>query len=605
MIDIVAEIKKGNKELEQKVAAYLLERRDTYYTSSCFNKLKGRYNRLSASIDMNYGKTGDRGKSGNSFTSKLVFPMVREMYLMWRAMLKRNFRQNPLITLEPMDSTPLQTAVNMQDVLTLNLKSTQFRESRSGWDAICDDGARFGAAVCLSQFEHRTPQVLKTSNTPFGPQQIPVTKNRKNVFNYRIHLLNYGQDPMVSDPANSSWKSIVENVPISKLISEAKANPENYLMSNLQSILKDAKAQAYKDQYMHREGDDKSLNDYAKTGLDRVKFWAKIHLNGNEDDDGKFYVEMIGDKMIRIQRNWIDEDEDQISVFTLRNRSEYWWGNAPCEDIVPHENFVHLMMNMKAEQALKLIERYIFYARGSIDPTDIDNRHVSGGFIPVDLKNFQMQNMLYEYQGKDSSTSDIDYMMREIKESAQKMSPKPDFLRSGNKGGLANNTATAAGILNEMGDLLESDCMEVFATGLQRMGRLNVLQLQQFLANQIQIRPNPKLDPVMLWKSEILGDFWYHIVSSLHKNTVQEAIRLQNAITQMQNFKGTGDPTWQNVNMVPVVRKWVGMLDIGDVDEIMPQQAQMMAQQMPSQGMMPQGMPVQNQPEEMGVANVA
>ena len=39
--------------------------------------------------------------------------------------------------------------------------------------------------------------------------------------------------------------------------------------------------------------------------------------------------------------------------------------------------------------------------------------------------------------------------------------------------------------------------------------RKNVLQLQQFLGDQIRIRPNPKAAPKELWKSEILGDFWY------------------------------------------------------------------------------------------------
>lgn len=608
MIDIVGEIRNGNKDLEKKVTTYLMERRGTYETSSCKKKLKDRYKRLKSSIDMNYGNNANVGTQTNQFTSKVAFPMVRELYLMWRAMIKRNFRQDPLITLQPIDNTLLQTAVDMQSVLMLNMKSTQFRTNRNGWDAIADDVARYGAAVSISQFQKKQTTIKKTINTQFGVQQQSIPQNRTNVFNYRIHLLNYGQDPFCSDPQDSTWKSIVENKPMSSIIAEFKASPENYLKDNLEEILKDAKAQAYKDQYIYQ--DDKSLNDYAKTGLDRVKFWAKIHINGNEDNDSKYYVEMIGDKIIRIQENWLDEDEDMLTVYTMRNRAEYWWGNAPCEDIMPHENFVHLMMNMKADQTLKLLERYIFYAKGSIDPTDIDSRHVNGGWIPVDLKNFQMQNMIYEYQGKDSSTSDIDYFLREVKESAQKMSPKPDFLRSGNKGGLANNTATAAGMLDEMGDLLESDCMEMLACGLQRLGKLNVLQLQQFLAPQIQVRPNPKLDPVMLWKKDLLGDFWYEILSSLHKNTVQEAIRLQNVITQIQNFKGTMDPTWQNVNIMPIARKWVSMLDIGDVDTVLPNQNAMavpgMMPPMIDQGAMAQEGQITGPTGEMGMmTNVA
>ena len=279
-------------------------------------------------------------------------------------------------------------------------------------------------------------------------------------------------------------------------------------------------------------------------------------------------MEIIGNKIIRFEENFLDEDIDPITVYTMRNRPEYWWGNAWGEDVMPQENFVKILMNMKADQALKALERYIFYAKGAIDIADINNRHVNGGWVPVDIKNFQMQNMLYEYQGKDTSTTDTDWLLREIKEQVQKASPKPDFLRSGNKGGLANNTATAANIIDEMTDLIESDAMEVFSYGITDMGRKNTIMLQQFLGETFAILPNPKLPPLQLWKKDILGDFWYSVVSTLYKNKANEAIRLQNAITQIMNYKGTGDPSWQNVNLTPIVRKWIASIDVGDVDEI-------------------------------------
>jgi hypothetical protein len=320
-----------------------------------------------------------------------------------------------------------------------------------------------------------------------------------------------------------------------------------------------------------------------------VRFFAKIPINGNEEDDQKYYVEMIGDKIIRINRNWLDYDEDFFTVFTMRNRQEYWWGNAPCEDVVPHENWMQLVMNLQADNVIRQMEDYIFYYKDAIDLSDIENRHTSGGFIPVSRKDsMQLQNIIYNFKNQGSNLQDLDYMTREIKESAQKQSPKPDFLRSGNKGGLANNTATAAGMLGEMSDLMESDAMETMAVGLSRLGKLNTIQLQQFLGNEFQIRANPKLPPEMLYKRDILGDYWYSVMSSLHKNTVQEAIRLQNAATQMINFKNTGNPEFQNMDIGKIVRKWVAQLDIGDVDEIMPEQ-------MPQQQGMPQ-MPGQPQP---------
>ena len=584
MIDLVKEIYKGNSAIEKAVSTYLMDKVEMYESSDCKKKLRARYNKLTATTNMNYGNNS-RNNSSNQFVSKLAFPVVMEMYRMWRAMIKRNFRGEPLITLQPVDETPIENAIKAQNALTLNLKATGFRESRSGWDLVADDLARIGCAVTCSQFEHRQKNILRTVNTEFGIQQINQPENRKNVWNYRVHMLNYGQDPLIADPEFSSFKFVIEDIPLSKIITQYQKNPELYVKKNIESIIKDSKAEMYKDNYFYR--DDKSLNDYTKSGVNRRKFFAQICINGNQDDDTKYYVEMIGDRIVRIQKNWLDYDEDFFTVFTMRNRSDYWWGNAPCEDVIPHENWMHMVMNLSADNVLKSMEKYIFYFKDALDPSDINARHSSGGWIPVSRKDaMQLQNVIYDMAPRPTDLTNLDYITREVKESAQKQSPKPDFLRSGNKGGLANNTATAAGMLGEMSDLMESDCMEVVATGLSRLGKLNIIQLQQHLGSQFLHRPNPKLPPELVYKRDILGDFWYSVMSSLHKNTIQEAIRLQNAATQMENFKNTGNPEFQNLNIGAVVRKWVSQLDIGDVDEIMPEQAQ--GQMMPQMGMQPQ-----------------
>ncbi len=584
MIDLVKEIYKGNSAIEKAVSTYLMDKVEMHESSDCKKKLKARYNKLTASTNMNYG-SNSRNNTTNQFVNKLAFPVVMEMYRMWRAMIKRNFRGEPLITLQPVDETPIENAIKAQNALTLNLKATGFRESRSGWDLVADDLARIGCAVTCSQFEHRQKNILRTVNTEFGIQQINQPENRKNVWNYRVHMLNYGQDPLIADPEFSSFKFVIEDIPLSKIITQYQKNPELYVKKNIESIIKDSKAEMYKDNYFYR--DDKSLNDYTKSGVNRRKFFAQICINGNQDDDTKYYVEMIGDRIVRIQKNWLDYDEDFFTVFTMRNRSDYWWGNAPCEDVIPHENWMHMVMNLSADNVLKSMEKYIFYFKDALDPSDINARHSSGGWIPVSRKDaMQLQNVIYDMAPRPTDLTNLDYITREVKESAQKQSPKPDFLRSGNKGGLANNTATAAGMLGEMSDLMESDCMEVVATGLSRLGKLNIIQLQQHLGSQFLQRPNPKLPPELVYKRDILGDFWYSVMSSLHKNTIQEAIRLQNAATQMINFKNTGNPEFQNLNIGAVVRKWVSQLDIGDVDEIMPEQAQ--GQMMPQMGMQPQ-----------------
>jgi len=295
-------------------------------------------------------------------------------------------------------------------------------------DLVADDLASIGCAVTCSQFEHRQKNILRTVNTEFGIQQINQPENRKNVWNYRVHMLNYGQDPLIADPEFSSFKFVIEDIPLSKIITQYQKNPELYVKKNIESIIKDSKAEMYKDNYFYR--DDKSLNDYTKSGVNRRKFFAQICINGNQDDDTKYYVEMIGDRIVRIQKNWLDYDEDFFTVFTMRNRSDYWWGNAPCEDVIPHENWMHMVMNLSADNVLKSMEKYIFYFKDALDHSDINARHSSGGWIPVSRKDaMQLQNVIYDMAPRPTDLTNLDYITREVKESAQKQSPKPDFLR--------------------------------------------------------------------------------------------------------------------------------------------------------------------------------
>ena len=150
-----------------------------------------------------------------------------------------------------------------------------------------------------------------------------VPSRRKNCWNYRVHPLNYFQNDLVADPEQSDFRGYVENVPISSLIDDARRFPDNYLKKNLELIIKDAKADAFRDEYFY--SDDKSARDFAKAGVDRLHFWAKIALDGNEDSDITYYCQIVGDKLIRIQSNWLDEDHCPLTVYTMRNRSEYWW----------------------------------------------------------------------------------------------------------------------------------------------------------------------------------------------------------------------------------------------------------------------------------------
>lgn len=601
--DLVNKVKSSEK-YQRMVSNYLLSRDDTYMRSLCRKRLEKRYKWLKASLDGAYSPNNAEGYVNNSWLPSLIFPMVREMYYMVRGMTMKNFRQDPLITLEPMYETPFDNSLNAQIALNTNFKRTQFRSKC--FERVIDDVARVGLGVTFSGIVRTEKPVRKTVDGPFGPsQQMIQGTGRTNVLNTRIHPLNYAQDPDVVDPDDSSWKRIIDSIPVSRLMAMVKQNPDMFIKKTVDYVIKTAKGEIWENTDKWKD-DETNRDDLGKSGIDFKHFYSKLWILGNEDDDTDYIISMVEDKVVGIEENMYDDAICPIQTFRMRRRPEYYWGNTPSEDNLGHEKFMHILMNMTAQNAVQALERYVFYDKNAFSMEEMLNARSNMGFIPVEMKsNLQIQNMIYDYQPRDVSTSNIDWVAREVKESVQKSAFKPDFLRSGNKGGLANNTATAASILDETSNVLESDCMEVFGYDVCGLGKINTTLLQMFLGDFVKLPVNPKQTPVTIMKSQLLGDFDYNIVSSIHKNRVQEVIRLQNAITQILNYKGTADPTWANFNLVPIVKKWIKQLDVGDPDTLLPEQQQIPMQPgMMQPGIQPPGNvismpPPQGEPEQV------
>jgi hypothetical protein len=88
------------------------------------------------------------------------------------------------------------------------------------------------------------------------------------------------------------------------------------------------------------------------------------------------------------------------------------------------------------------------------------------------------------------------------------------------------------------------------------------------------VRPDIKQKSKVLRKPEIMGDFDYVVKTSLQTNNIMEGQRLMNIITQLINFKGTGLPEFQQLNVIKAARSWLRQQDLGeDVDDLLPENA--------------------------------
>lgn len=589
-IDLVKEFKKREKQITD----LCVHARESYRTHNCYKSLKNRYIRLRDSNDMIFGSP--KGNTGN-WNSKLSFPIVKTRALIRKAIISQNFRGKPLITVEKAGNTSIQNARNVQDLVNHNLKATQFLDR--AFQQIKNDAARWGAACCYSVFQNSVKEGWKTVKTDFGvDRQFGVIDESQKVLNVPFHILNYIQEPEVSRHWNSRWNGHQERVNLPEFIAQVKQNPSVYIRENVEWVVKEAKKSAIEDV---KYWQDISV-EITKQKMDKTCLYIILsEIEGNEDDLHHYYVEMIGDKIVRFQHNPNDFDLVPYSIFTYYPRDEYWWGNSDSEFVLPHENFTNFIMGAKGDNALRALQQYIFYSKGSIDPSDWNNRRVNGGLIGVDLKDgMSINNMLAFNQFQDTSINTVDSIMREVKANQQELNPRPQFTNPGSETSpLANTTATAANILEAQNDVLEADLLEAFASGLKEMAHNDIVILTQRLSDAFQISPDPQGDDRILKKYEIMGNFRYNVETSLTKNKASELQRLENFLTFVMNIRGTQDPAVMNIQLSPIIENILRQADIGDVDEIYPAQPAQPAPQ--PQGLVPSaGIPGQAAPPLAG-----
>jgi hypothetical protein len=563
---------KSFRKHEKVILDYCRTRIDDYHGSKCYSILKNRCKRLDNSIDLK------SGKEKNQWNSRIQIPYGHESYVMTAATLTRNFNPDPLISVEPMGDTPYENAQDATETLSQNQRSTHFRDR--AFRDLKKMVTRYGSAPVVSYFEHRPQKTKRTAWGPMGFEQFPTVVQRQNVYHDVLHPLNYFQDHDYADPEASDFQGWLQRWYVSKLMGLVKGNEDVYIKSNLKAAL----AQIKDGILEHPKYHTVNPQDFHHFMVDVEHIFTKLNFEGNEDDDTTYYLEIVGDKIIRFQDNPHDFDIKPVEIVGLDRRLEYWWSNTPVEKTFSIENYANITMNMLADSIWRANQSWKIYPQGKIDPATLNDRHKNGGWVGIDPAIFREFKVPFHHvQHQELSPQAIQYMMGEAKEALQRTQSKPDVQREGVQGGPQNNTATAYQGMQAEADMLQYDYLSEFASGLKGIGRHTIIMLQQRLNDWFSIRPNPKEAARELHKSNILGEFAYQVKTSLTKNTVTELMKYQNALTWVINMQGTGHPDFQRVNVPVLFKQVLQKFDLDtDMDELYPEQP---AAQMPGQGM--------------------
>lgn len=572
MIDLVKEFATYEKKIVQNVRESI----KVYSDSECKKRLQENYNRLAACWDMKINnadgaRSSRRGRNEQQFMAQVTYPLVKNQQLIRRAIFNNNFSSEPFFTVKATGATPDENAKNIQDLIQSNNDQTRFRASVV---KPCHTFvAKYGVSIVYTEYAENDKKAWRTVGDPLmGSRRVfGVVKNTKNAVNTVIHPLNYGQNPQVTNNNDSTFRFHYERWPMYNFMNRLNNMKPLYIAENLQKAIEDIKRGAFHEKdYFDPQGRQLGA-DYDKLIVNDV-IRGQFVLNGidgNEDSDLTYYLEMVGDTIIRFQDNPYDMDLNQYTVLCVEPREEFWWGNTPAQYSMGSEKAINALTGIMLENAIQSLRRYLFYNKNAADPELINNMP-SNGMVPIDVgKDVNMQSMFYTYQVPENAGNTANNMYARLMENDQRLNSSPDLSRPDSMGGFNNKTATAASIMTNKGDMLDADIIEEYSNRWGEVGDKEITVLMQYLGNLGPILIKPRVDEAlrMVKKENILGNYHVLVDTSAQQNNSTEMQKYQNIVTWLLNLSGSY-PAAQKYNLEPLIKEVLRMGKFLNVDQI-------------------------------------
>ena len=531
-----------------------LDRYNTYFEDDvAYKGLKNRCGVIDDAIDLRF-------RENEAFISEIAPPVVRKDYYETNAFLQKYFENDPVVHLENLGSTPKMNADNLQVLLNLNFKNTRYREECLLWQF--DNLARYGSAVCFSQFDANYRGVgLQTSyNAGAGPTPYPRTPvtGKSAVVNYSIHPLNYFCDPRANSMTRKFYEGFIDQWYVADLFGYVN-NPMYIQETLLQAI--EACKKGHSEAFWYG-GVGNETKDHTRASANVIRMYTMLNFDGNETDRTVYYCELVANKLIRCHPNDTDFGVVPLQTGVYIPRPDVWWGNSSVDMKIPFQNLKNWLINAKVEDVMKASDRIILTRRGSgLDVADINNRHQFGGIVFYE-GNESPQNLMYPVQFQSKNAQDFDWLNREINQMIQETSPVVNMQNKYNQGGMNNSTLGAAQMQASLGEVLYGYVMKNVGYLLERTTEVNAVLMLQNMGDSILLKKSPNAEPIDIAKHELLGEFCYKAKSTFFLNDKTERVDKANVINQILNWKATQQPDFQSLTMAPFikdfVRAWVG-----------------------------------------------
>jgi hypothetical protein len=522
------------------ITALAISRKKQWFDSKQFKGLQNNCKQMDMYIDNNTPAV-------STFISDVTPQTLRRSYNENVSLFHKFLETDPLFSVRRSSKMTYQQELNINLALTDNLEKTYFRERTLTW--LVDHIVRYGTAITYSfavdDYNANSLLTIKGEDG-YGDYSQKVQSGENAIISTTIHPLNVIFDSRANFMVAPDYLGFIGDISVAN-VATLQDNP-NYVQKNLKKVFNMCKT-GLPDEHWYG-GPPTERKDYSRGHSNITYMWTRLPIEGNEDDPNWYPIEMIGDEIIRIEQNVLDQNCIPLAIMRILPRQYTWYGNSPLVDKISIQNLQYWLLNTTIESTARAMDRIILYKEGSLDVEGLHSRHQAGGLVPVKGTEQNLEKLLYSVQippvGLKEASALWELMKREDADSGS----MPNFNPMA-EGGPVNKTLGGAQMMASIGELKMSTMVNQMANGMKDIARHQVILMRNIMGDTLTTSNGQEIP-----KEHLLGNIWFSAKVSNVFNYIREGVDSQNRLTQLINYLATQRPEFKAVNVGQYIVDW-------------------------------------------------
>lgn len=554
------------QQFPEEIKNMVLSRKTGYFGSKKYKALRNNCELMDMYID---------DKAGNSNAMSNVSPkIIRKAYHDYSALFHKFFENDPFFSIRCSNTMSPDEEKQITELLAENSEKTEYRDNCFTWtvDHIVRYGTSGTYSFAVSDLNSNSLITVQDDDAYGDSTYIQeYSSGVPAVISLAIHPLNVIYDPNANFMTLPDYKGFLADIYISNLAQ--LIDMENYIPEAVIKAVESLK-NGMPDQYWY-SGEYSNKADYSKGHGSLSYLWMKLPFEGNEDDPTTYAIEEIAGEIIRIEENTLDNNTIPLSISRVLPRQFEWFGNSPLIEKISLQNLQHWTINTFVESTAKAMDRIVLYRPGDgLDEYAINSRHQVGGLVPYRGQNPDLSSLMFSPKIDNVPFRDMDYIVQMARREDQETSVMPNF-NPQSEGGPTNKTLGGAQMMASIGELRFSKHVLDVAKGQKVVGKHQIQLFKNVLSDD---------DPV---KSALIKQHSVEIKTSNVFNYVREGIEAGNRLTEVVNYKKTGIPDFEGLQIDTFIKDWLrAVTKHDDIDAYYTAESAAALQQPPGGGLM-------------------